>query len=145
MGRYDRSLEQRFSEKYEIDALSGCWLWLAGINRDGYGHLRDASKTLSAHRVAWELHCGAIPDGMEIDHLCRVRRCVNPDHLEVVPHAENVRRGEPATKTHCKNGHPYDDKNTYWKPDKFRGGRRQCRVCNRAAVAALKARKGGAA
>jgi hypothetical protein len=125
-----------------VDA-AGCWLWKGKLNRDGYAR----SGNREVHRFTYEVYRCGIPEGLEIDHLCHVRHCVNPDHLEPVTHAENVQRGilvRPAI-SHCKNGHPYDEENTYWRPSSRKGGRRQCRTCNRAAVAALKARKGGAA
>ena len=83
-----------------------------------------------AHRVSWELLVGPIPEGLELDHLCRNHGCVNPDHLEPVTHAVNVRRGRGGTswaqKKHCPQGHPYDDANTY-----LYRGRRSCRECSR--------------
>lgn len=75
----------------------GCWLWTGTIRPDGYGVIYIASKALrfrtSAHRYSYQLIKGAIPEGLELDHLCRVRKCCNPDHLEAVTHAENLRRG----------------------------------------------------
>lgn len=81
-----------------------------------------------AYRFAYEFLVGPIPDGLELDHLCRVRLCVNPAHLEPVTHAENNKRAGVA-KTHCKWGHPYNEANTYRRRD--RPGNRQCRVCAR--------------
>lgn len=86
-----------------VFAESGCWEWIGSRNRDGYGTFSGTA----AHRLAIEIFRGPITPGLEIDHLCRNRCCVRPDHLEVVTHAENVRRSEPATKTHCVNGHEY--------------------------------------
>jgi hypothetical protein len=87
---------------------------------------------LRAHRVIWEMTHGPIPSGLEVDHLCRNRACVNPRHMALVPHRENTLRGMAPTainarKTHCPAGHPYDGENTYMAPD----GWRQCMTCRR--------------
>ena len=87
----DRS---RFMAKVDTTAPGGCWLWTAHRNADGYGVFRFDGQMGGAHRFAYRLLVGPVPEGMELDHLCRVRHCVNPDHLEVVTHAENVRRAE---------------------------------------------------
>ena len=122
---------QRLFDK--IDVTSSCWLWKRPNRSIGYGYVTVRGKHQPAHRVAYELFVGAIPEGLEIDHLCRVRRCVNPDHLEAVTHAENMRRsptsfaGVNARRTHCKKGHPYDAANT--RRDKE--GRRVCLACYR--------------
>ncbi len=125
---------------------TGCWLWTGRINHLGYAQLsmydRDAyrqrgraSVSVAAHRFAYELLVGPIPEGLEIDHLCRVRCCVNPLHLEPVSHGENIRRGiagivngaRERAKTHCPHGHEYTPDNTYITP---RGSRR-CLTCSR--------------
>jgi putative hemolysin len=69
---------------------TGCWLWLSTLDRDGYGQLNRRYKTYKAHRFAYTVLRGPVPDGMVLDHICRVRSCVNPDHLRPVTHAENV-------------------------------------------------------
>lgn len=127
---------KRFTPKYLVDS-SGCWLWIASINEStGYGCFgiqcdMDGNKENLAHRAAWKLLRGRIPQGLELDHLCRVRRCVNPDHLEPVPHRINALRGESpsakhAAKTHCPYDHPYDSENTWTRPA---SGQRACRTC----------------
>jgi hypothetical protein len=112
----------------------GCWLF-TGAKVTGYGVLSRGpagAGRIQAHRAAWELLVGPIPEGLQIDHLCRVRNCVNPDHLEPVTPRENFLRGEGvsgknARKTHCPQGHPYDEQNTYRTPT----GGRQCLTCRR--------------
>jgi hypothetical protein len=83
---------ERFWTKIRRDE-NGCWLWQAGLAHNGYGHLKVGRRTVKAHRFAYELLVGPVLEHLELDHLCRVRSCVNPAHLEPVTHAENVRRG----------------------------------------------------
>jgi hypothetical protein len=86
--------EARFWSK--VDASGDCWEWTGYTDQDGYGRVgvgrRVDQRTIPAHRYAWELMVGPIPEGLEIDHLCFNRPCVNPDHLEPVTHTENMRR-----------------------------------------------------
>ena len=104
---------------------SGCWLWLGSIRKNGYGcigvgHALDGDeRTSSAHKISYEYFIGPVPKGKVLDHKCRIRCCVNPDHLEPVTMQENVRRGELAAanklrfskQTHCKKGHPLSGEN----------------------------------
>lgn len=123
---------ERFWSK--VEKTSGCWEWRAFRNARGYGQfgvgsLRDGTRRLVlAHRFAYEEERGPIPQGLELDHLCRNPACVRPDHLEPVPHAENVRRGSKAQATHCVAGHAFSQDNTYRHP---RTGRRTCKECRR--------------
>jgi hypothetical protein len=114
----------------KIDAAGPCWLWTASTFQ-GYGQAYLGGRKWKAHRLVWELLVGSVPDGLELDHLCRVRRCVNPDHLELVTHAENVRRGlrRPAM---CPKGHLYDKANTRYRLTGPKAGTRLCRECQRA-------------
>lgn len=121
--------KEKFLEKIKVND-NGCWEWQSTIDTGGYGQLKEHGKILSAHRLAYELFKGAIPQGLTIDHLCRNRRCVNPDHLEVVTMRENILRGNGVTAmnaraTHCVNGHPFDLFNTYF----LSVGWRHCRIC----------------
>lgn len=115
-----------------VDKTESCWLWRGYVAPTGYGMFwyPERKRTVYAHRVAYELKRGPIPASMEIDHICRVRNCVRPDHLEVVTTRENLLRStcasaKHAKKTHCPKGHPYDRDNTYLHPD----GSRRCRIC----------------
>ncbi|MER8220922.1 HNH endonuclease signature motif containing protein [Streptomyces sp. NPDC094143] len=125
--------EERFWSK--VEKTDGCWLW-QGQSRNGYGLFFWGSgknqRSTGAHRYAYRLTCGEIPEGLVLDHLCRVPLCVNPQHLEPVTRRENVLRGigAPAVnrvKTHCDNGHEFTPENTYLT----KGGARNCRACGR--------------
>ncbi|WP_082119892.1 HNH endonuclease signature motif containing protein [Saccharothrix sp. ST-888] len=114
----------------EFDA---CWLWRGAIDQDGYGKFRLPDKAVvGAHIISWELATGnAVPPGWHVDHLCRIRRCCNPDHLEAVEQSQNTLRGESfaaknAVKTHCPRGHEYTPENTRWHHNS-----RECITCIR--------------
>jgi hypothetical protein len=128
-------LEVRFWPK--VNKTETCWLWTAGRTPAGYGSFfaREPKRIEYAHRIAWQLVNGPLPSDLVIDHLCRVRHCVNPEHMELVTRGENNRRGiarerriaQAKTVTHCKRGHPFDEANTYVRAD----GERNCRTCQR--------------
>lgn len=141
----DDRLPLRFWSK-TVQAEDGCWLWNRETDHDGYGRFRLGGVKSMAHRVAYEALVGAVPMGLQLDHLCRARNCVRPDHLEPVTNRVNALRGEGPTavnaaKTHCPQGHPYDDENTHLRPC----GRRRCRACERERNARYRAQKGAAA
>lgn len=131
-----KTLSQLFWER--VNQTETCWNWIGSINRGGYGVFTfggRSGKKLYGHRASYELHKGNIPDGLEIDHLCRNRKCVNPDHLEAVTRQVNTKRGIGpsilgkinASKTHCKHGHEFTPENTIIRKT---GGRR-CRQCEK--------------
>lgn len=119
----------RFRRGYIIDPVRGCWLWQRGKNAAGYGYFGASGRNHRAHRWAYEQHIGPIPDGLVLDHLCRVKNCVNPAHLEPVTTGENKRRGNQRNqhmgKTHCHRGHPLEGGNVYFR----KNGWRRCRAC----------------
>lgn len=116
----------------------GCWAWTRGKIKSGYGAVVIAGRLWPAHRAFYEIYVGPVPEGLDLDHLCRVRHCVNPAHLEAVTRRVNLLRGDTlaafnAEKTHCPQGHPYDAQNT-----KVYKNRRYCRTCQRDRNAARK-------
>lgn len=122
----------RFLEKCDRpEGVGACWVWLCQKNGDGYGVFKVAGTYMRAYRYAYERMRGPVPDGLELDHKCRRRDCVNPFHLEAVTHAENIRRGNAGAhnriKTHCRNGHAFSGDNLRLD----RNGRRVCKACMR--------------
>lgn len=106
----------------KVNKTENCWLWLGGQNGLRYGQVWLTKKKghCVAHRFAYEEIVGKVPEGLVLDHICRVRHCVNPDHLEPVTFAENIRRGINSTRETCRNGHPFDGKNAK---------QRTCSIC----------------
>ena len=119
-GPKPRSAIETIEKWIERIPFSGCWIWMGGLKKNGYA----VSGKHIAHRLSYEAFKGAIPKGLELDHLCRVPCCVNPWHLEAVTHQENMSRGAFAKRTHCPQGHPYTPENTYRY-----NGKRVCREC----------------
>lgn len=117
-----------------VNLEAPCWLTTKNLTNGGYSTMRatPGSNPILTHRYMWTVMRGPIPPGLEIDHLCKVRNCVNPQHMELVTHRENLLRGDGfpgrhARTAHCPSGHPYSDENTYRYPD----GARRCRTCSR--------------
>ena len=137
------SLPSRFAARIYVDT-NRCWIWGGAVTSSGYGSIGYRGVTHSTHRLAYALLVGPIPEGLAIDHVCRVKRCCNPDHLEAVTYAENNRRAIAtvgawrAKVTACRRGHEYTEENTYTDHQ----GYRQCRTCRRASnQAAYKRRR----
>lgn len=132
----DTRLTERFWSKVDPHGpipirrpdLGPCWLWTRGTS-DGYGHIKVGGRMVKSHRLAYEAAKGLILNGLDIDHLCRVRHCVNPTHLEAVTRRTNILRGmgraaERARQTHCKRGHEFTPENTrLWRSSRI------CRTC----------------
>jgi hypothetical protein len=130
MAEYRRSLRDRFEEKVAPADETGCWNWTA-CKSNGYGIISRGPGlgNANAHRVAYELFKGEIPDGLVIDHICRNPACVNPDHLEAVTHGENTRRSPimgRKRQTHCQRGHEFTTENTMVSKA---NGSRKCKIC----------------
>lgn len=126
----------------------GCWLWTGPLKANGYGSVGIGGRKYQAHRAVYELHRGPIADGMQLDHLCCVRACVNPAHLEPVSPSENIRRStnpdvtreRHRARTHCAQGHPFDEKNTRMGRHANGAPVRICRACRAALMRAKRAR-----
>jgi len=136
-----RTPYQRTMEKV-VKLEDGCWLF-QGARAVDYGHVRVGSRIQMAHRIVYEHEVGLIPEGYELDHTCRNPPCVNPAHMDPVPHKVNTLRGVGPTaanakKTHCPHGHPYDEANTFHT----RWGR-QCATCRRERNAARDRKRSG--
>jgi hypothetical protein len=138
---------KRFWGNVDRRGENECWLWLGFVEPRGYGRMRHCGRNIQAHQFSYELNVGPVPDGLSLDHVrargCIHRHCVNPGHLEPVTTRENVLRGTSpvarnARAEHCPKGHPYDEANTYVRPD--RGGR-DCRACRRDNCKAYRARR----
>jgi HNH endonuclease len=122
------SFAERFDKLYIPEPNSGCWIWLGALGDGGYGYVFFNGKNSRAHRVSYQIAVGEIPDGLQLDHLCRMRCCVNPTHLEPVTNRENSFRALKlrVRKTHCVHGHFIDG-------IKIRRVHRQCTECRRIA------------
>ena len=133
-------MKTSFEDKYIPVTESGCWLWTGATNSKGYGYIfvsnAHPARIIMAHRHSYERSIGPIPKGLQLDHLCRVRCCVNPHHLEPVDTRTNLMRGVGiakmnALKTHCIHGHEFTETNTELTKTGERIRRRRCITCRR--------------
>lgn len=133
----DPRLPRRFWDKVTVDPETNCWLWGGFRAGKGYGGYKLFGETAYSHRIAYEFLVNTIPPGLQIDHLCRVRHCCNPDHLEVVTARENLLRGTTltalyASRSLCRRGHPLDGMRN--NKARYAAGKprfRYCLTCNR--------------
>lgn len=136
------SVEDRFWQYVDKSGPGGCWQWTGGHSH-GYGTFMVRSddgseRQVGAHRFAYQLVVGLVPDGLVLDHLCRNKSCVRPLHLEAVTQQVNVIRGDSAVwSDQCRRGHPFDVENTYIDPR----GYRVCKTCRRATLARHRAKR----
>lgn len=129
--QYESAIDRIFRRAIP-EPNTGCWLWTGSLT-DGYGITEFRRRAIGAHRLAYETFVGPIPEGLVIDHKCRVRCCVNPEHLEPVTFVENIRRGVKVRPkmAHCKRGHPRTEENTSVHFDRKGNPHRRCKVCRR--------------
>ena len=138
---------ERFNHYFEVDASTKCWNWTSTLSKKGYGEMWDGQKKTSAHRFSYTSYVDSIPEGYQIDHLCRNRKCVNPFHLEAVTPLENTTRSplnppliagiergrlrtlEYESRTSCVHGHEYTKENTNFYMNKKGIKRRRCKIC----------------
>lgn len=129
-------LQEYIKDRVSPEPMSGCWLWLLSDGNHGYPQGYANGTVVLAHRISYTAFKGEIPKGFDVDHICRNKPCVNPDHLEVVTPEENRRRQGLAV-THCIHGHKFDESNTLYRTANFRDKRRHlngrkyrhCKTC----------------
>lgn len=139
-------LPNRILDKIVRIPESGCWIWIGSLTGYGYGETWWNNTKHFVHVLMHKLFVGEVPKGFEVDHLCKVRCCCNPEHLEAVTHAENVKRSSSwhhvvnyhKAQTHCQRGHAWTEENTYVEPN----GKRRCLECKRQRMRNWRARNG---
>ena len=129
MTRFTRwtPFRERLFAPLVIDPETGCINWTGTKTPEGYGKIGRDGKIVTTHRAMYEMFAGPIPEGLHLDHLCRNRACANVAHLEPVTPKENTARGLNGLRSHCVQGHPYDEGNTGHRAR----GDRYCRTCMR--------------
>jgi hypothetical protein len=127
---------ERFQTYYEINSATGCWEWTLCLNQGGYGVFHTNNKQWKAHRFAYQILIGPIPEGLTLDHLCKNKKCVNPEHLEPVTQYVNTVRGKGSSSLYCSKGHAMFGEHLY-----FNDGNRRCQKCKRIADLNSKRRK----
>jgi hypothetical protein len=142
------SLDGRFWDKVDLEGpvsedplasvTTPCWLWLGKVDRNGYGLVKIDGVMFTAHRAAWELERGPFPEGLESDHLCRVRNCVRPDHIEPVTRRENILRGDGSGARAVRTGKCFRGHEDWTHRP---GGGRRCNECARERARAFHARR----
>lgn len=138
-----KDMEPRFWEKVDQSPENGCWLWVGAIDKNGYRQMRVTPNTLKAHRIAYELLVGPIPDGLILLHSCDSRRCVNPAHLSVGTYKDNyddmMRKGRNPNNVRretCSKGHPHIPENRY-----YLRGKSWCKICRHQYITEYNARQ----
>jgi hypothetical protein len=132
-----------FHAKFQVITETGCWIWTAALSSKGYGVLGIGNRKIqSAHKFSYEHFIGKVEEGLVLDHLCRVRCCVNPYHLDPITNKLNLARGINSNreKTHCKRGHKLLGDNLYIDPKKKSRG---CKECKRSASRKFKKSNAG--
>lgn len=140
------TIQERMASRHSRDDNTGCWNWTGALSAGKYGSIYYEGRMQKAHRVMWILTNGPVPTGLDLDHLCRNMKCINPAHLEPVTRAENLRRSPIMTnqnegKTHCIRGHEFTPENTRFKPG---SGHRVCKTCMRMHIRNWRARNADA-
>lgn len=138
-------LPPEIQDRIMPEPMSGCWLWIGRLTRGDYAQVYYRGRTHRSHRIVYQLFVCDIPDGLELDHTCKLRSCVNPAHLDPVTHLENIKRSNVgkacAAKTHCVKGHPYEGSNLILRPGRNGKPTRVCRICKNELMRRIRPKK----